>query len=304
MKERQTTLNTAFALAGRGLHTGLMVRCEVKPAEADTGIIIVRTDMRPQVTIPALAIYGDDCARGTVLAKNGAKVTTLEHLVSALHGFHIDNAVIELNGPEVPILDGSALPWVEQIRKSGIATLDAERRYIEFAQPIEAAFGSSTYKVVPADDFQVRCTVDFGNSVIGRQQAELSSFADYEAQIAPCRTFCFLHEVEPLLKANLIKGGDLDNALVYVNGDLGDEMRQKLSIAFNKPVDSFQVRNGLLNTTDQTFANEPARHKLLDFVGDIRLIGQPVKGHFDIVCPGHKNNLAFVNHILKTINTK
>lgn len=305
MKEKQTTLKSSFALAGKGLHTGLMVRATVKPAPANTGISLLLTDMRPNVTIPALSIYGGDCARGTVLCKDGARITTLEHLMSALFGLHVDNAIIELNGPEVPILDGSSLPWVEAIRQAGVVELEEERSYIEFSEPISVDYGNgTTYRVEPADDFQVHCVIDFGNTVIGRQEADLKSFDDYEKEIAPCRTFCFLHEVAPLLKASLIKGGDLDNALVYVNGDIDPDIRHQLAVIYNKPIEEIKVNNGILNTIDKHFPNEPARHKLLDFVGDIRLLGKPVKGHFTITCPGHKHNIAFANMIFEKLNLK
>lgn len=300
MRENQTTINKSFSLAGKGLHTGLMVRATIKPAPADSGISLVLTDMKPNVTIPALAIYGGDCARGTVLTKDGARVTTLEHLMSAFHGLHVDNAVIELNGPEVPILDGSARLWVEAIREVGVVELDKERSYITFDEVVEADYGNGvTYRVEPADDFQLHCKIDFGNSVIGCQEAELLSYDDYIGQIAPCRTFCFLHEVEAMLKASLIKGGDLDNALVYVNGELNPETRRSLAIIYNKQMDEIKVTNGVLNTVDKFFPNEPARHKLLDFMGDILLLGRPVKGHFFITCPGHKHNIAFANCLIK-----
>ena len=302
MREKQTTIKQPFSLAGKGLHTGLMVRATIKPAPAHSGITLLLTDIKPNVSMPALSVYGGDCARGTVLVKDGARVTTLEHLMAAFHGLHIDNAVVELNGPEVPILDGSALPWVEAILKAGVQELDAEREYIQFSEPILADYGNgTTYRVDPADDFQIHCHIDFGNTVIGCQDAELTNYGQFQEQIAPCRTFCFLHEVEAMLKASLIKGGDLDNALVYVNGELSKETQRSLAIIYNKNIDEIKVTNGVINTVSQYFPNEPARHKLLDFMGDILLLGRPVKGHFNITCPGHKHNIAFANHLLETL---
>ena len=270
MKENQTTIKESFTFSGKGLHTGQYVTTTVKPAAANSGIKVVRVDCNPPVVVPVLASVVGDCARGTVLNMNGVQISTLEHLLAALHGMRIDNATIETDGPEVPILDGSARYWVNSIQKVGIKDLNEERHYIEFKRPVHLDCGNGTiYDVTPADDFQVECTIDFGKSVIGRQTVTMSSYDQFATEIAPCRTFVFLHELEPLLKANLIKGGDLENAIVFVNKPLEPDQKARLAELFNMDLDHFNVTKGVLNTSSLHFENEPARHKLLDFMGDI-----------------------------------
>ena len=305
MKEKQTTIKKSFTLSGKGLHTGKIVTAKLIPADANNGIVFVRTDCNPHVVVPVSAAVVGDCERGTVLNVNGVQVATLEHLLSALHGMRVDNVIIELDGPEVPILDGSARLWVEAIKKVGIAQMDLPRQYYKIDRPMHLDCGNgTTYDVTPADNFQVDCVIDFGKSVIGRQEAKIASYADFETEIAPSRTFVFLHEIEPLLKANLIKGGDLENAIVFVNQPLEKEQEERLAVLFNKDIDTFKVDKGVLNTISLHFANEPARHKLLDFMGDILLAGVLLKGHFRIVCPGHKHNAEFAKMIQDDINIK
>lgn len=286
-------------MTGMGLHTGRTVTVTVRPAPPDFGIAFRRTDRLNMVTQPALATNVSDTSRGTSLGTGRHSVMTIEHLMSALHGCQIDNALIELDGGEVPILDGSARPWVMQINRVGIREQEMDRRVMQFTEPLhfEYAPTGSVYDVEPSDHFSVDCTIDFSDSVIGRQQASIDGFTEYATGIAPCRTFVFLHEILPLLHLNLIKGGSLDNALVFVNRDLSRRELRRLERTFHKDASQFRVHDGVLNTTDPYYPNEPARHKLLDFVGDIRLAGMPLTGHFTIYKPGHKANTHFARYI-------
>lgn len=304
--EYQTTINNPFTLSGPGLHTGKYTHVTIKPAAADTGIVILRTDLTPVATIPAKAENVRDTNHGTTLANGAASVATIEHMMSALHGMRVDNACVEVDGPEVPILDGSAKLWVDQIVKVGVKSLDAERHYIEIGQRIEWSDSENDIMMVaePSDHFSVDCNIEFKSELIGSQRAVIDGLDNYVEEVARCRTFVFLHEVEVLLAHNLIKGGDLDNALVFVDKPLGEEEKARLAALFNKDKDSIQVRNGVLNTIEPYYANEPARHKLLDFIGDIYLVGGPLKAHFTIKCPGHRANTELAKKISEIISTQ
>lgn len=297
----QTTIKQPFTLSGPGLHTGKVTHVTVKPAPADSGILIKRVDLPLEVTIPALVENVCDTNHGTSLAVGGVSVSTIEHMMSAFHGIGVDNAIVEVDGPEVPILDGSAKLWMEQIVAVGQKELEAERRYITLTSTVEWKDEKSgiEMRAVPAEDFRVECNIEFESNLIGSQTAVIDSLDDYAEQIACCRTFVFLHEVEMLLAHNLIKGGDLDNALVFVDKPLGEEEKARLAALYGRDKESIQVRNGVLNTIEPHFANEPARHKLLDFIGDIYLVGAPVKAHFFIKCPGHRANTELAKMIVK-----
>lgn len=299
--EFQTTINTPFTLSGPGLHTGKFTHTTIKPGEVNSGIVFCRTDFEGGKTIAAVADNVTDTNHGTTIANDGASVSTIEHLMSALHGMRIDNAIVEVDGPEVPILDGSARLWVEQIQKVGTVQQNAERRYLHLKESVEWVDEASgiVLKAEPADDFVVDSTIEFKSELIGRQSARLTSYGQYLNEFARCRTFVFLREVEALLSLNLIKGGDLDNALVFVDKPLGDEEKTRLAALYNRDKDSIKVSNGVLNTIEPFFDNEPARHKLLDFMGDIYLVGMPVKGHFTLRCPGHRANVELAKLIRK-----
>lgn len=301
--EFQTTINTPFTLSGPGLHTGKFTHTTIKPGEVNSGIVFCRTDFEGGKTIAAVADNVTDTNHGTTIANDGASVSTIEHLMSALHGMRIDNAIVEVDGPEVPILDGSARLWVEQIQKVGTVQQNAERRYLHLKESVEWVDEASgiVLKADPADDFVVDSTIEFKSELIGRQSARLTSYGQYLNEFARCRTFVFLREVEALLSLNLIKGGDLDNALVFVDKPLGDEEKTRLAALYNRDKDSIKVSNGVLNTIEPFFDNEPARHKLLDFMGDIYLVGMPVKGHFTLRCPGHRANVELAKLIRKLI---
>lgn len=291
-------------MTGMGLHTGRTVTVTLRPAPPDFGIAFRRTDRFSIVTQPALATNVTETSRGTTVGTGRQTIATIEHLMSALHGCQIDNVLIELDGAEVPILDGSARPWLQQINRVGVREQDAERKVLTFNEPMHFEYKAtgSVFDIEPAETFSVDCVIDFSDSVIGRQEAKLHNLSDYAAEIAPCRTFVFLHEIMPLLHLNLIKGGSLDNALVFVNKELGYRQMRKLERTFHKDASQFKVHDGVLNTTDPYYSNEPARHKLLDFVGDIRLVGRPMAGHFTIYKPGHKANTNFAKYIIQQFN--
>ena len=292
---KQRTIGKEFRVTGMGLHTGRTVTVTVRPAPPDSGIAFRRTDRFNIVTQKALAENVSETKRGTTIGSGRHSVATIEHLMSALHGCEVDNVLVELDGGEVPILDGSARPWMMQLTRVGTVEQPAERRVGKVAEKLHFEHPStgSVYEVEPADGFSVECVIDFPGSVIGRQSAKIESLNEYAAGIAPCRTFVFLHEIEPLLHLNLIKGGSLDNALVYVNKELGSRQLRRLERTFHKDASQFRVHDGVLNTTDPYYPNEPARHKLLDFIGDVRLAGYPLQGRFSIYKPGHKANVAF-----------
>lgn len=296
---KQTTIYKDFRMTGMGLHTGRTVTVAVRPAPVDTGIVFRRTDRFNIITQPAVAEAVSETSRGTTIGSHRHSIATIEHLVSALHGCQVDNAIIEIDGGEVPILDGSARPWLQQIMRVGVVEQEAERRVFRFTEPLhyENPATGSKFDVEPCDQFSVHCIIDFRDSVIGRQEADMDDLSQYAQQIAPCRTFVFLHEIEPLLHLNLIKGGSLDNALVFVNKELSPRQLRRLQRTFHKDATQFRVHDGVLNTTDPYFQNEPARHKLLDFVGDIRLVGMPLQGRFTIYKPGHKANNAFARFL-------
>ena len=301
--EYQNTIKKDFRLTGPGLHTGRTVTVTVNPAPENFGIAFRRTDRINIVTQAALADNVGETSRGTTLGSGRNTIATIEHLMSALHGSQIDNAIIELDGGEVPIIDGSARPWMLQLSRVGIQQQQAERKTFTIKEPLHFEFAKtgSVFDVEPCDHFAVHCEIDFADSIIGRQTADMNDFSEYAASIAPCRTFVFLHEVEPLLHLNLIKGGSLDNALVFVNKELTSRQLKRLAKIFNKDESLFKVHDGVLNTTDIYFPNEPARHKLLDFVGDIRLVGMPLNAKFNIYKPGHKANNAFARYLMDYI---
>lgn len=292
--EQQTTLRQPFTLSGPGLHMGGFITVRLFPAEADTGIVFRRTDVSKDGVIPAVADYVAGTNHGTTVSRDGVSVSTIEHLMSALHGLRVDNVEVEIDGPEVPILDGSARYWVSNIQQAGIATLDAPRRYYTLRESVRWTDDETGIELCadPSDHFEVVSTIIFNSELIGSQTARISDFGQYVPEISNCRTFVFLHEIEQLLAANLIKGGALSNALVFVDKPLSDASRQHLAQHYNCNPADIAVHNGVLNTVQPYFPNEPARHKLLDFIGDIYLVGAHVNARFTLRCPGHRANAA------------
>lgn len=288
---KQRTLKSPATVSGAGLHTGLDVTLTLKPADENFGIRFKRTDLEGSPEIEAIADYVTDTHRGTSIEKNGVKISTIEHVMAALAGLQIDNCLIEINAPETPITDGSARFFTEAIQNAGIVEQKADKKFLVIEDVIRHQDNSSRseYIVLPDEQFRVTAMIDFESKVLGTQHASLDSLDDFVSEIAPCRTFVFLHELEFLLHKNLIKGGDLSNAIVFVNKAVTQEELDRLAALFNKP--SVAVKSeGILNNLDLYFPNEPARHKLLDVIGDLALVGAPIKGQVIANRPGHGSN--------------
>ena len=302
MSDKQRTIKQAVSISGVGLHTGEKVTLTFNPAPENHWYKFQRIDLDNKPTIDADADLVVDTSRGTTLEQNGARVHTTEHVLAALVGLKIDNCLIQVTGPEMPIMDGSSIKFMELLEQAGIVEQTAERDYFVLTQNL--SYEDSHKKVemlaVPQDDFRVTVMVDYGSEVLGTQHASMYKIDDFKTEIAPCRTFVFLRELEALLANNLIKGGDLDNAIVLVDSDLPEEKLDHLRKVFNKP--NVQVKGrGVLNNTKLHFYNEPARHKLLDIVGDLALIGKPLKIHVLAARPGHAGNIDFAKKIKQMI---
>lgn len=297
---KQFTINESFSLSGKGLHTGLNIEAKFLPAAENTGIIFKRIDLEGAPEIPALATYVSATERGTVLKKDNASVSTIEHIMSAFMAHGIDNCIIEINAPEVPILDGSAKFVVEALNKVGKKELNAERKFFEVKEEMTFTNGTSTIKLLPADEFCAEVTIDFNSPILKRQSASICGFADYDKDIASARTFVFVREIALLLQHNLIKGGDLDNAIVIYDQAISKEAITDICNKLNVPV--IEVEDlGYLNHRPLEWENEPARHKLLDLIGDLSLIGMPIKGKILAEKPGHGYNTFVAQEILKLI---
>lgn len=300
--EKQLTIKNKITLKGKGLHTGKVVEVNILPSEANSGIVFKRVDLETPVIIKAEAEAVSETSRGTTIETKGVKVATIEHLMAALYASNIDNALIEISGEEVPILDGSAKYWLEAIEKSGVEELDAERKYYYLKEVVTYSDEQNDIELIamPYNGFRIDLNIDFSPRIIGNQTSCLKNLSEFKEGFSNCRTFVFLDEIEQLLKLNLIKGGDLDNALIFVDKVLEAEQIQHLANVFGKDATEIKVEKGLLNNVKQNFENEPARHKLLDFIGDIALVGKPLKARFIIKRPGHKvNNL--LSRKIKTI---
>ncbi len=297
-KEYQHTIKAPVTVSGVGLHTGKEVQMTFQPAPANHGFKFRRTDLPGAPIIEADADLVTDTARGTTLTKNEASVATVEHTLAALVGLGIDNVIIDLNGPETPIMDGSSREFIHALESVGLDEQEAEREYIQIGENItfKDPARKTEMTVMPADDYQVTVMIDFDSRVLGKQHATLDHIADFSDQIANSRTFCFLHELEMLYENNLIKGGDLNNAIVIVDKEVsGDEM-EKLKRMFNKESVSVK-KEGILNNLELHWSNEPARHKLLDVVGDLALAGKPIRGKIIATRPGHPSNVAFAKKL-------
>jgi UDP-3-O-[3-hydroxymyristoyl] N-acetylglucosamine deacetylase/3-hydroxyacyl-[acyl-carrier-protein] dehydratase len=302
MNSFQTTIKKEVTLTGVGLHTGKNVTLKFAPSEADSGYKFVRNDLEGSPEVEADVQWVTDTQRGTNLDKNGVKINTSEHVLSALVGLQIDNCTIYLDAPEPPIMDGSSIHFVNALKKAGITTLEKERDEYIVKEVInykdEETGGEMT--IIPSDAYQITTMVDFGTKVLGTQNANLDRLEDYEKEIASSRTFSFLHELEMLLENGLIQGGDLNNAIVYVNKPLSKETMERLKKAFNKK--EITVRpNGVLDNLSLHHPNEAARHKLLDVIGDLALIGQRIRGKVIAHKPGHRINAEFAKKLAKII---
>ena len=298
----QNTIANQITLEGVGLHTGKNVVLTFKPAPANTGYVFKRTDIKGQPTVEADIQYVNDTQRGTNLIKNDVKIHTSEHVLSALVGLEIDNCLIELSAPEPPIMDGSSKFFVEAILSAGKIELSELRDEYIVKEVIHyrSEESGSEMTLIPWDNYQVRTMVDFGTKVLGTQNATLEHLNDYVDQIASSRTFSFLHELEMLLENGLIQGGDLNNAIVYVDKPLSDETMDNLKRAFNKTKITVQP-NGILDNLSLHYPNEAARHKLLDVIGDLALVGKRIRGKVIARKPGHKVNVDFARKLSKII---
>lgn len=302
---KQRTLKKSVTITGSGLHTGQLVNLTFKPAPENHGFVFKRIDLEGQPEIEAIADHVSDTNRGTSLVKNNARVQTVEHVLASLTGLKIDNCLIEIDSQEPPITDGSSKFFTEAIQNTGFDEQNAEREYlvidevITFNDPKQ----NNGFIAIPADEYKVTTLIDFETKVLGTQHAIMERIEDFATEIAPCRTFVFLHELEFLLSNNLVKGGDLSNAIVFVNKVISQQELDRLAKLFNKP--SVEVKSeGILNNLDLHFPNEPARHKLLDVIGDLTLVGKPIKGHIIATKPGHGPNVEFAKilrkHLLKS----
>ena len=303
--ERQTTLKEPIYFKGIGLHTGEMVHLTVLPAPVNHGYQFKRIDLPEEPIIPASLQYVNYTVRGTVLEKNGVKISTTEHLLAALYGMQVDNALIELDGSEIPILDGSALLYVQAIEKVGIIEQNAVREYFELNENIKFEIPEKgvEFLAVPDPEFRVTVMVDYNSTVLGTQHAQMLNIRDFKKEIAHCRTFVFLRELEQLADLGLIKGGDLDNAVVLVDREnVPAAELKRLAKKLGKKEEEFSISYqgmGVLNSSKLRELNEPARHKLLDIIGDFALIGKPIKAHILAARPGHYGNTEFAKVLLE-----
>jgi UDP-3-O-[3-hydroxymyristoyl] N-acetylglucosamine deacetylase/3-hydroxyacyl-[acyl-carrier-protein] dehydratase len=300
--DKQHTLNQSISISGTGLHTGILVDMTLHPANPGFGIQFQRVDLPNQPVIKADCDLVTDTSRGTTLQVGDAKVSTVEHILAALVGLGVDNLLIELNGPEIPIMDGSSTPFIEAIEKVGVLEQDAAKAWYSIDENIFHYDEDKRVEMValPALDYQITTLIDFNSPVLGTQHAALKTIKDFKSEIAPCRTFCFLHELEMLLEHDLIKGGDINNAIVVVDKPVTDEEMGRLAKVFKR--DKIEVKSeGYLNNLELRFPNEPARHKLLDVVGDLALIGYPIKARIIANRPGHSSNVEFAKKIKQYI---
>ena len=296
MSEKQKTLKSSISFSGVGLHTGAKVDVVIEPAEDNFGYKFQRIDVDGAPIIPADVDLVVDTKRGTTIGKNGIRVATTEHLLAALYGSNVDNALIKINGPEVPIMDGSSKLFVEEIERVGLKEQIKEREYIVLKDNISYRDPNTDSEIlfVPSNDFRLTVIVDYNSPVLGMQHAEMASIKEFKDEISSCKTFVFLSELEGLAKAGLIKGGDIDNAIVMVDKkDVKKEELNNLAKLLEKDDFDIQIKGNTLNNCELKFYNEPARHKLLDVVGDLALVGKPLKGHFLAKRPGHELNTSF-----------
>ncbi|MDD3636230.1 MAG: bifunctional UDP-3-O-[3-hydroxymyristoyl] N-acetylglucosamine deacetylase/3-hydroxyacyl-ACP dehydratase [Bacteroidales bacterium] len=298
MTDNQCTIKNVISVEGTGLHTGQQGKITFNPAPVNHGIKFRRTDIEGQPIIEADVDHVVDTSRGTTLGKNGARVYTIEHVLAAATGLGVDNLLIDMDMDEIPIRDGSARYFVEALESAGIEEQNAAREYIVIKHPVHFKNEEKGFElsIEPCDIFKVDVKIDYGTEVLNTQHASLDDLTKFKNEIAPCRTFVFLHELEFLLKNNLIRGGDLSNAIVFVNRKVSQEELDRLADLFKKP--KVKVKDeGILNNLDLHFDNEPARHKLLDVIGDLSLLGKRIKGHVKAFRPGHYANTEFAKLI-------
>lgn len=285
---KQHTIKSSFTLSSKGLHTGLQISATFLPAASDTGIRLCRIDLPGQPTYSAVADYVSATERGTVLEHGAWKVSTVEHALSALYAFGVDNCLIQLDGPEMPILDGSAKPFVKAIQQVGLVEQDAEQKVFVVTEPIEyISERGNKLVIIPSDKFEVEVTISYPTGLLREQHADLQDLAAYPVEVAAARTFCFVREIEPLMRMGLIKGGDLQNALVIYETQMSQEGLDYMTDRLGQPrLDASKL--GYLSPLN--YQNEPARHKLLDLIGDFSLLGCRIQGKLIAFRPGHTFN--------------
>ncbi len=300
--DKQHTLSKSVSISGTGLHTGINVDMTLRPANPGFGFQFQRVDIPGSDPIKADCDLVTDTSRGTTLEQGNVKVSTVEHILAALTGLGVDNCLIEINGPEIPIIDGSSSPFVKIIEKAQVVEQDAAKAWYSIDTNI--SFYDEKKRVemtaLPATNYEITTLIDFNSPVLGTQHASLKNISEFKSEIAPCRTFCFLHELEMLLDNNLVKGGDINNAIVVVDKPVTEDEMSRLAKAFGRK--TVKVKSeGYLNNLKLHFPNEPARHKLLDVIGDLALIGYPIKSHIIANRPGHSSNVEFAKKIKQYI---
>ena len=300
---KQKTISTKLSFKGFGLHTGKEVELVIEPAEVNHGIQFLRVDLDSHPIVPARVEYVTDTKRSTTIEKNGVKVVTVEHLLSALYALGIDNVLIKISNEELPILDGSAAPYVEALKQIGLVTQSGSKSYISINNTITYKDESGAEILyVPSEELSLSVVLDYSNKVLGTQYAELRKIDNYAEEIASCRTFVLLSELENLAHSGLIKGGDIDNAIVIVDKKIEEEALRKLAKLLGKEELKINIQGNTLNNCELKYINEPARHKLLDLIGDLALLGKPLKGHIIAKKPGHNLNTSFARILKKAMN--
>ena len=302
---KQKTLNNKIHFSGVGIHTGVFSNITLIPAEENTGIIFRRNDLEnyPEIKADVRNVISTD--RSTNLGKDGVEINTVEHILASISGTEIDNIIIEIDNIEVPIMDGSSREFIEKISEIGTKEQSSEKRFFEISKRIEYTDEQSgtEYIALPESDFSVEVEIDYNSKTLGIQQAKLNTISDFKNEISSSRTFCFLHELEQLLDNNLIKGGDINNAIVIVENEIDKDKLSNLASVFEK--EDIQVqKGGILNNLELRHENEAARHKLLDVVGDLTLLGRSIKGKIIAKKPGHKHNIQFTKKLQQIMNEK
>ena len=302
MNVKQKTIKSEISVTGVGLHTGANVTLTFCPAPDNHGFKFQRIDLPAQPIVDADCDNVTETARGTTITQNGASVSTVEHVMAALVGMDLDNVLLKLDGPEIPIMDGSAIKFIDVLESVGVVDQSTDREY--FTIPNNITYTEPDRKVeivaMPLDDYRFTCMIDYNSPVLGSQHAGITSISEFKKEIASCRTFCFLHELEYQLQNNLIKGGDLNNAIVIVDKEVNKEELDHLAKIFNRKAIEVAPQ-GILNNMELRYQNEPARHKLLDMIGDLALVGMHLKGHIMAARPGHAANIAFAKKIKAAI---
>ena len=303
MVGKQHTIAKSVSISGTGLHTGQHGTLTFHPADADCGIKFRRIDVNGQPIVDARVENVVDTSRGTTIAKNGVKVYTVEHIMASLRGLNIDNVLIDIDCEEPPIQDGSSSTMIKVLKEVGVVEQDAERKYLKINKKIVYTHPRVGCEMIvePADKFSIDVKVDYMSQVLNVQEAHMNDISEFEKEFAPCRTFVFFQELEALLNNNLIKGGDLSNAIVFVEKYVSEEDLKRVAKLFHKETVGVH-EGGILNNTTLYFENEPARHKLLDLVGDLTLIGMPIIGKVTAYKPGHFANTEFVKQIIKDMS--